>query len=278
LIRRLLQAHKNYRVFESNNPLDGIELVKQRQPGLVITDLTMPGIDGFSLLERLKSDPATAKIPVIILSGKMLTAADERRLKGQPESVWQKGNFNTRELVDHVVSTLNDTVPIDTRIEIKGQAPAIPAPETMPTALSAVPVKAAKTDTSTQPAVVIPTKPGSVLVIDDNARDSRLVRRILEAEKRYRVIEAASGADGLAAMRQSPPDLVLLDLLLPDMSGLDVIDQIRATPELRDIPIIMLTGKDLSTVERERLGDVTIWHKGNLDRRRLLQSVEEAIL
>lgn len=270
LIRRLLQAHKNYRVFESNNPLDGIELVKQRQPGLVITDLTMPGIDGFSLLERLKGDPATAQIPVIILSGKMLTAADEKRLQGRPESVWQKGNFNTRELVDHVVSTLNDSLIPDNRPD--STLPSSPAPSHLKTPSPAAAPTIPPADL--QP-LTIP--PHAVLVIDDNARDARLVRRILEAEKRYRVIEASTAAEGLTAMQQSPPDLLLLDLVLPDKSGLDLLDELRANPELRHIPIIVLTGKDLSAEERVRLAGVPIWPKGNLDRRRLLESVKQAL-
>ncbi len=273
LIRRLLQAHKNYRVFESNNPIDGIELVKQRLPGLVITDLTMPGMDGFSLLERLKNDPSTANIPVIVLSGKSLTPADERRLKGQPESVWQKGNFNTRELVEHVVATLNDSVPIDAPIEINHPAQSPPA--LIPLATRPQPESYGRASDIDSAEILI--KPHSVLVIEDEARDSRLVRRILEAEKRYRVIETTSGTDGLAAMRQTPPELVLLDLILPDMNGLDVLQQMQASPDLRDIPIIIITGKDLTAAERVRLGDVAIWNKGNLDRRRLLQSVERAI-
>ncbi|MHB8626865.1 MAG: pyridoxal-phosphate dependent enzyme [Aggregatilineales bacterium] len=259
LVRRLLQAHKNYRVFEANDPRDGIELVRQRKPGLVITDLTMPGMDGFTLLENLKADPSTARIPVIVLSAKTLTPPEERRLKAQQASIWQKGNFNTRELVDHVVTTLNDAVPV----------------EILPSEPDPVPPKRA-------PVVpVLPTElPGPVhvvLVVDDNARDVRLVRRILEAEKHYRVSEASSGEMALAAIRQVAPDLVLLDLLLPDISGFDLLDQMRAAPDLRSIPVIVLTAKDLTSAERERLGDVTLWHKANLDRRRLLQSVESAL-
>ena len=61
------------------------------------------------------------------------------------------------------------------------------------------------------------------------------------------------------------------------MNGLDVLQQMQASPDLRDIPIIIITGKDLTAAERVGLGDVAIWNKGNLDRRRLLQSVEQAI-
>ncbi len=106
LVRRLLQAHKNYRVFEVNNPLDGLDLVRQRKPDLIVMDLTMPDLDGFSLLESFKNDPEVANIPVVVISAKTLTPADRARLEGRAESLWQKGAFNTRELVQHVVQTL----------------------------------------------------------------------------------------------------------------------------------------------------------------------------
>ncbi len=106
LVRRLLQAHKNYRVFEVNNPLDGLDLVRQRKPDLIVMDLTMPDLDGFSLLESFKNDPDVSAIPVVVISAKTLTPADRVRLEGRAELLWQKGNFNTRELVEHVVQTL----------------------------------------------------------------------------------------------------------------------------------------------------------------------------
>ncbi|CAG1006015.1 partial Threonine synthase, partial [Anaerolineae bacterium] len=96
LIRRLLQANKKYRIFESNNPLDGLDLVRQRQPDLIISDLTMPHMDGFLLLENLKKDPETSHIPVIVLSGKTLTGAEKARLEGKVTSLWTKGSFKTR--------------------------------------------------------------------------------------------------------------------------------------------------------------------------------------
>ena len=70
LIRRLLQSYKNYRVFEANDPRDGLDLVKQRKPDLIVSDLTMPDMDGFELLTALKHDPDTRNIPVVIVSPK----------------------------------------------------------------------------------------------------------------------------------------------------------------------------------------------------------------
>jgi threonine synthase len=253
LVRKLLQQYKNYRVFESNNPIDGMELVKQRQPGVVISDLTMPGMDGFTLLDKLKSDPVTAHIPVIIVSAKTITAADERRLAGRQESLWQKGNFNTRELVNHVVQTLNDAPPADH-----------PGPF-LPISIPAEP----------EETTLLPTQ--RVLVIDDNPKDSRLIRRILEAEKIYTVQEVHSGAEALTIAQVNPPDLIMLDLMLPDMDGFQILAGIRNIPALRNTPVIVVTAKDVNREETAQLGQVTLWHKANLDRRRLLQSVKAVL-
>jgi len=250
LIRRLLQAHKDYRVFESNNPVDGLELVRQRQPGLVITDLTMPDMDGFMLLDKLKADPATASIPVVIVSAKTITQADQQRLAGRQESLWQKGSFSTRDLVEHVVAALNNTVP------------AVLAPREFPPATVSRPnIEAAYT----------------VVVIDDNPKDSRLIRRILEAEKRFHVIESADPIEALALVRANPPHLIMLDVMLPGMSGIEFYRELMANAETAQIPVIVVTAKDLSRAERAAFGDAALWHKANLDRRRLLESVEKVL-
>jgi threonine synthase len=252
LVRRLLQARKNYRVFESNNPVDGLDLVRQRRPDLVITDLTMPEMDGFSLLEALKADPETAHIPVIVLSGKALTQADKARLSGQIESVWLKGSYSTRELVEHVVTTLKDR----------------PA-EAPPSATS----EARRASESPQPA----EGTFRVLIVDDNPYDARLVRRILEASRKFSVSEARTGESALRAMREQPPDLVILDIMLPDMGGLDVLQHMRESSELRNVRVAVMSAKELGEIDRSRLHDAVFWQKATLDRKRLVEAVEAQI-
>jgi threonine synthase len=110
LIRRLLQRYKQYRVFEAHSGLDGIDLVRQRRPDLVVLDLTLPRMDGFAILDELKADERTREIPVIIVSAKTLTADEWKHARLYTESVWQKGNFSARQLVDHVVRLLGDDV------------------------------------------------------------------------------------------------------------------------------------------------------------------------
>lgn len=79
-----------------------------------------------------------------------------------------------------------------------------------------------------------------VLIVEDEPGLAESVRYALETEG-FEVSTAATGLNGLDMARRSPPDLVLLDLMLPEMSGLDVCRQIRSSS---DVPIIMLTAKD----------------------------------
>jgi threonine synthase len=119
LIRRLLNFYKPYRVFEANNGPDGIDLARHRKPELVILDLKLPGMDGFSVLEALKSDPRTSDIPVMIVSGKELTPSQQIYLNQTAASIMQKGRYSGKEIVNQVIEMLdNGKIPSDeTRVE-----------------------------------------------------------------------------------------------------------------------------------------------------------------
>lgn len=108
LIRRLLEARKAYRVFHAQDGWEGLSMARQKLPDLIVSDLTMPGIDGFGLVEELKLDPRTRHIPVIVVSAKDITAEERRRLNGHIEAVYQKGSLPPRTFVDQVVSKIEE--------------------------------------------------------------------------------------------------------------------------------------------------------------------------
>jgi two-component system phosphate regulon response regulator PhoB len=84
--------------------------------------------------------------------------------------------------------------------------------------------------------------PERILVVDDEPDLLELVRVNL-ADSGFHVEATTSGREVLERVRRSPPDLLVLDLMMPDVAGTDICRQIRATPELADLPIIMLTAK-----------------------------------
>ncbi len=108
LIRRLLEAKKSYRVFHAANGADGLQQARERLPDLIISDLTMPTLDGFGLLEELRADKRTQKIPVIVVSAKDITTEERRRLSGRIEALYQKGSLSPRAFVEQVVQVLGD--------------------------------------------------------------------------------------------------------------------------------------------------------------------------
>ena len=92
-----------------------------------------------------------------------------------------------------------------------------------------------------------------VVVIEDNESAARLMSRILESRENCQVHVASDGVSGLRVIREVIPDLVITDLMMPDVDGFGVIEQMKADPLLRRIPIVVVTAKELTTQERRKL-------------------------
>jgi len=90
----------------------------------------------------------------------------------------------------------------------------------------------------------------TILYIEDNRHNRRIVRKILQS-RGYNVIEAEDGITGLEMVRELKPPLILLDIGLPGMDGLEVVEHIRADEALRHIPVIALTASAMRG-DRER--------------------------
>jgi two-component system cell cycle response regulator DivK len=82
--------------------------------------------------------------------------------------------------------------------------------------------------------------PKKVLVVEDDMDNRRIVVKVLSVEG-YRVIEAADGVQALARVREEPPDLILMDLALPNMDGWEATRQLKLDPATREIPVVALT-------------------------------------
>ncbi|MCB0154195.1 MAG: pyridoxal-phosphate dependent enzyme [Anaerolineae bacterium] len=264
LIRRLLQAKKPYRVFEANSAPDGLQLIKERMPDLVVSDLTMPDMDGFGLLEQLKKDPNTASIPVIIVSAKDLTGEDKRRLAGQTASIWLKGSFSTQDLVEHVVKTLAELE----------NAPYLAHPQIAVTSLKRGQVLEAQAKMINPGVVSADVK--KVVLIEDNPIDARLISRLLQTQH-LEIKQVQVGHEAIGAIRSEQPHLIVLDLMIPDMNGFEILQTLKQDQTLDLIPVIVVTAKDLSLSEKQWLranGVSSMWQKADLDREKLVADVE----
>jgi threonine synthase len=119
----------------------------------------------------------------------------------------------------------------------------------------------------------------TVLVIDDNQDAAHLIRRLLEKKKQYRVFHASDGWDGLTQARQRLPDIIILDLMMPKLDGFGVLEELKMDERTRDIPVIVVSAKDITDEEWQRLhGQIEgIYQKSALPPMDFVEQVVEVI-
>ena len=192
---------------------------RQPQPDLILLDIRMPGMDGYSVLAHLKADPDTAGIPVIFVTGLTESADEARGLK--------------LGAADYITKPVNPDLlrrRIATQLELRRHRRRSSASDIVP-----------------------PTDPGhrpSLLVVDDVPEN---IHELLESLKGdYRIQVACSGAKAIEQVAgPNPPDLVLLDILMPEMDGYETCRRLKALPAGDRIPVIFVTVID-SAVQKVR--------------------------
>ncbi|CAG0926674.1 Autoinducer 2 sensor kinase/phosphatase LuxQ [Thermoflexales bacterium] len=118
-----------------------------------------------------------------------------------------------------------------------------------------------------------------ILVVDDEPSALNLLKRILESKPQYKVLDASGGAQALAIVEHDKPDLILLDLMMPEVDGFAVLDNIKSHPATRDIPVIVVTAKDITAEDRERLNGhmAALYNKGMFTAEQLLADISTAL-
>jgi threonine synthase len=122
---------------------------------------------------------------------------------------------------------------------------------------------------------VAPDRFPSIAIIDDTPEARRLIRRILQSQGDFAICEAENGREGLAMIRREMPDLIILDLMMPEMDGFAVMDALKADQDTAHIPVIVATAKELTPHEKERLGTQiqALMQKGDFLNDEFLQEV-----
>ncbi len=201
----LLQESLNPHEFEINgtrNGHDGLRQAREQHPQAILLDIIMPGADGWQVLHDLKEDPATANIPVILL-----TILDKKalgfRLGAAAYLLKPLDPVAVREALNKVICQ-------DDRQQ------------------------------------------KHVLVVDDDPNIAEMLRQFLP-EAEFKLDSAPDGVAGLEAIAASRPDILLLDIIMPRLDGFGVIESLRADPATRDLPIIVISAKELTAAESARL-------------------------
>jgi len=115
----------------------------------------------------------------------------------------------------------------------------------------------------------------TILYVEDNEFNRKLVRHLL-ARTTYRLVEATDGEAGVATARESRPDLIIMDIQLPKLSGLDATRQLAAAPETRQIPVIVITSFALAgDEEKAKAAGAAAYLAKPYSPRELLQMIRE---
>ena len=209
---------------------DALTLSEHFVPELITLDIRLPGMDGWEFLQRMKTIPRWAQVPVVVVS-----VEGDGRMLGYSMGV---------SLVLQKPLTMDD---LKRGLEHLGMARNTPRHTT-------------------------------VLVIDDDAQS---VERVAEPLNHLGcvVLRAYGGSEGISLARRFNPDLIVLDLEMPEVSGFEVVDALKGDPASARIPVMVVTGRDLTLRDRQRLsgGLFELVNKTEFDQGRFIGEVQRAL-
>lgn len=117
------------------------------------------------------------------------------------------------------------------------------------------------------------------MIVDDDQGDRYLIKETLFALGQFEIIEAGRGEEALSLARSRKPNVIFLDLVLPDMSGFEILDRLKADAVTKEIPVIINTSKVLDDAERGRLLEETVstLEKGNRSHAQVIAQVRDSL-
>ena len=212
-----LLAHDDIDILTADSGENALAILDGEGSDCVVLDLRLPDMSGFEVLERMRGDERLADIPVIVFTGRELSAEDEARLHTIARSVVVKGVESPERLLDETALFLHRLV---------GDLP--PEKQRM----------LEKLHNSDEDLVG-----RTVLLVDDDARNIFALSSVLERRGMH-VLTATTGKEAIAILQSTPQiSIVLMDIMMPEMDGYQTMQEIRKDAKLRRLPIIALTAK-----------------------------------
>jgi CheY-like chemotaxis protein len=225
-ISLLLQAD-DIEITAAGTVAEALEHLSARTFDCMVMDLMLPDASGYELLEQMGSGRKYSFPPVIVYTGRALTRDEEQRLRRYSRSIIIKGAKSPERLVDEVTLFLH-------RVEA-----------TLPPDQQKLLLQARQRDTVFEGR--------RILLVEDDVRNIFALSSVLEPLG-AKLLVARNGKEALDALaKDAQVDIVLMDLMMPEMDGLTATREIRKRPALRDLPIIALTAKAMMDDRRNCL-------------------------
>jgi CheY-like chemotaxis protein/signal transduction histidine kinase len=200
-----------------NTGAAALRMLRSSHFDCVVLDLGLPDMTGFDLIEQIKQDPNLLTLPIVVYTGKELTPTEETQLKRLAETIIVKDVRSPERLLDETALFLH---------RVQANLPQ-PKRQILEQLHQHDPVLANKT----------------VLIVDDDVRNIFALTSLLESYQ-MQVLFAEHGRDGIALLEREPAiDIVLMDVMMPELDGYEATRTIRRQDRFKTLPILMLTAK-----------------------------------
>jgi CheY-like chemotaxis protein/signal transduction histidine kinase/HAMP domain-containing protein len=196
---------------------EALQLLRERRFDCMVLDLGLPDMSGFDFINTLKNDLGVTDLPIIVYTGRELSRKEENELKRMADAIIVKDVRSPDRLLDETALFLH-------RVE-----------ENLPEQKRKMLEQLHESD---------PVLAGKkALIVDDDMRNIYALTSLLERHK-MKVLYAESGQEGIDALQNNPDiDVVLMDVMMPEMDGYEAMRRIRAMDEYKNLPMIALTAK-----------------------------------
>jgi CheY-like chemotaxis protein len=254
-------------VVTSSEPSEVMALIAENQPDLILLDVVMPGISGLKILERIRCEEQLTHLPVIIL-----TASSELHVKARALALgvtdFLQKPIDSTDLIPRVRNALSIRA---LRLHCESLASRQAECEQETTALASPNDLAEPQSNSQCPSPILETprqafpswramrqswfrevkSAAKVMIVDDEPINIKVLRKYLAAEGYQHFTTTTDATETLELIDREKPDVILLDIMMPKISGLEILDEVRAKEEYTDLPVIILTAStDQATKER----------------------------
>jgi CheY-like chemotaxis protein len=231
---------KGIRAVVVDNGNDALLKMKELHPDLLISDVVLSGMDGYDLLAAKSFDKDITKIPVIVVSNMGLPVDMKRLPSVGIREYFIKTHIDPEEVVDKVCGILGLEPSNSSMIKTK--------------------------------------KPVKILwVEDDKFLSEILTKRFISLG--YNLLKASNGTEALAIAETETPDIIMLDIVMPDINGFDVLQKLKIQEKFKETPVIMLSNLSLSSdIEKsKKLGAVGFIVKAAVSLDEIITQVEKLI-